>query len=69
MNAVAPGTTETEIIRQLSEERIAKLKELIPMKRLGRPENTADVVAFLASDEAEFITGAVIDVNGGMFTG
>jgi NAD(P)-dependent dehydrogenase (short-subunit alcohol dehydrogenase family) len=69
VNAVAPGTTETEIIRQLSEERIAKLKELIPMKRLGRPENTADVVAFLASDEAEFITGAVIDVNGGMFTG
>jgi len=69
VNAVAPGTTETEIIKQMSEERIAKLKELIPMKRLGKPENTAEVVCFLASDAAEFITGAVIDVNGGMFMG
>lgn len=69
VNAVAPGTTETDIIKQLSDEQIESLKQTIPLKRLGRPENIAEVVAFLASDAAEFITGAVIDVNGGMFMG
>lgn len=69
VNAVAPGTTETEIIEAFSEELKLKLKQMIPMKRLGKPKNIADVVVFLASDEAEFITGAVIDVNGGLFMG
>jgi len=69
VNAVAPGTTETDIIKKIPDEKITALKALIPMGRLGKPENTADVVAFLASDKAEYITGAVIDVNGGIFMG
>ena len=69
VNAVAPGTTESEIIKQISQEKLDAIKESIPLKRLGKPENIAEVVAFLASEEAEFITGAVIDVNGGMFMG
>jgi len=69
VNAVAPGTTETEMIQALSEDTKRMLKELIPMKRLGKPKNVADVVAFLASEGADFITGAVIDVNGGLFMG
>lgn len=69
VNAVAPGTTETDIIKQFSGEKLEALKQTIPLKRLGKPENIAEVVAFLASDAADFITGAVIDVNGGMFMG
>lgn len=69
VNAVAPGTTETDLIKQLPKENIEMLKQSIPMKRLGKPENIADTVAFLASDEAEFITGAVIDINGGIYMG
>ncbi|MCK4802995.1 MAG: 3-oxoacyl-ACP reductase FabG [Spirochaetes bacterium] len=69
VNAVAPGTTETEIIEAISEEQKQKLRELIPLGRLGKPKNIADIVTFLASYGADFITGAVIDVNGGMFMG
>ena len=69
VNAVAPGTTKTEIIKTLPEDKIEAIKAMIPMGRLGKPENTADVVTFLASDKAEYITGAVIDVNGGIFMG
>lgn len=69
VNAVAPGTTETNIIKQFSDEKLEALKQTIPLKRLGKSENIAEAVAFLASDAAEFITGAVIDVNGGMFMG
>ena len=69
VNAVAPGTTQTDIISVFSEERINSLKASIPMNMLGQPEDVAETVAFLASDEAKFITGAVIDVNGGMFMG
>ena len=69
VNAVAPGTTETDIIKKIPDDKIAALKALIPMGRLGKPENTADVVTFLASEKAEYITGAVIDVNGGIFMG
>jgi len=69
VNAVAPGTTETDIIKKIPDDKITALKSLIPMGRLGKPENTADVVTFLASEKAEYITGAVIDVNGGIFMG
>ena len=69
VNAVAPGTTETDIIKKIPDDKITDLKSLIPMGRLGKPENTADVVAFLASEKSEYITGAVIDVNGGIFMG
>ncbi len=69
VNAVAPGTTETGIIKQLSSNDIEMLKQQIPMRKLGRPENIADTVSFLASEEAEFITGVVLDVNGGIYMG
>lgn len=69
VNAVAPGTTESDIIKQFSSEQQESLRKLIPLQRLGKTQNIADVVAFLASDKAEFITGATIDINGGMFMG
>lgn len=69
VNAVAPGTIETDIIKQLTDESIEMLKKTIPLKRFGKPENVAETVAFLASDKADFITGAVIDINGGIFMG
>lgn len=69
VNAVAPGTTQTDILKNLNAEQIESLKQSIPLKRLGTPEKVAETVAFLASDAADYITGAVIDVNGGMFMG
>jgi NAD(P)-dependent dehydrogenase (short-subunit alcohol dehydrogenase family) len=69
VNAVAPGTTETDILKALDPERVAQLRQSIPLKRLGRPEDIASAVVFLASPKANFITGAVLDVNGGMFMG
>jgi 3-oxoacyl-[acyl-carrier protein] reductase len=64
MNVVAPGLIETEMIRNAPIERI---KEVIPMARIGKPEEVAKVVRFLCSDDASYITGQVIGVNGGMF--
>jgi NAD(P)-dependent dehydrogenase (short-subunit alcohol dehydrogenase family) len=69
VNAIAPGPTKTEILKNIPEDRMAKVIGLIPLKRLGRPENIAETVAFLVSDGADFITGAIIDVNGGIFMG
>lgn len=66
VNAVAPGTTLTPRVRRArSPEDQARIAALIPLGRLGRPEDTAAAVAFLASDDAEYITGATLDVNGG----
>ncbi|HBR02988.1 MAG TPA: NAD(P)-dependent oxidoreductase [Ruminiclostridium sp.] len=69
VNAVCPGTTETDIIKCWDEAQVASLKARIPLNRLGKPENVASAVAYLASDEAEFITGLLMDVNGGMYFG
>jgi 3-oxoacyl-[acyl-carrier protein] reductase len=69
VNAIAPGTTESEILKSFTPERIAELKKLVPLGRLGKPEDIAALCAFLASEQAGFITGAVIDINGGMFMG
>jgi NAD(P)-dependent dehydrogenase (short-subunit alcohol dehydrogenase family) len=69
VNAVAPGTTDTDILKGFTAEQMAAINEAIPVGRLGRPEEIAAMVAFLASDAAAFITGAVIDVNGGMYMG
>lgn len=69
VNAIAPGTTESELIKGFTPEELKKLEESIPVGRLGKPENIAETVVFLASEVASFITGAVIDVNGGMFMG
>ncbi len=66
VNAIAPGTTRTPMIDALSEEDQAALQARIPLGRLGRPEDIAYAACFLASDEASFITGATLDVNGGL---
>ncbi|MBN1381802.1 MAG: 3-oxoacyl-ACP reductase FabG [Deltaproteobacteria bacterium] len=63
VNVVAPGLIETEMTADMPRDRI---KQLIPMARLGRPEEIARVVAFLCSDAASYITGQVLSVNGGM---
>lgn len=67
VNVVCPGTTETEMSKLYDEQTMATLVGRIPMGRLGKPEDTAAAVCFFASEEAGFITGAVLDVNGGMY--
>jgi 3-oxoacyl-[acyl-carrier protein] reductase len=65
VNAVAPHAIETEMSAQWSEERRREIVAGIPLGRLGRPEDVANAVLFLASDAASFITGEILDVNGG----
>ncbi|MBR3868630.1 MAG: SDR family oxidoreductase [Clostridia bacterium] len=66
VNCVAPGAIETKMMSSFSQEDIKNLCEEIPMGRLGSPDEIANVVAFLASDGASYITGQIIGVNGGM---
>ncbi len=66
VNAVAPGFIETPILSSMPAEVLASMRERVPLKRLGRPEEIANVYAFLASDESSYINGAVIEVCGGM---
>jgi 3-oxoacyl-[acyl-carrier protein] reductase len=65
VNAVAPGFIRTDMTKDLDE---AQLKAMIPMGRFGKPEEVAAAVKFLASDEASYVTGNVINVNGGLYT-
>jgi 3-oxoacyl-[acyl-carrier protein] reductase len=65
VNAIAPHAIETEMSAEWSEEKRRQIVESIPLKRLGTPEEVAEAVAFLASDGANFITGEILDVNGG----
>lgn len=66
-NAIAPGFIETDMTRALSEDVRNGLITQIPMSRLGTPEDVANAVKFLASDDASYITGQVIHINGGMY--
>ena len=66
VNAVAPGFVTTAMTAKLSEQQRAKLAESIPLGRIGKPEDVAAAVAYLASDEAGWVTGATLHVNGGM---
>jgi acetoacetyl-CoA reductase len=66
VNTVSPGYVETEMVKAIRKEVLDQIIASIPMGRLARPEEIAAVVAFLASDEAGYITGANISVNGGM---
>ena len=65
-NVVAPGYVNTEMVQSVPEKIIDRLKEQNPMKRLAEPIEIANAVAFLASDEASFVNGHVLSVNGGM---
>jgi len=67
VNAVAPGFIETDMTAVLPQEVRDKMLAAIPLKRMGRPEDVAAAVRFLASDDAAYITGHVINVNGGMY--
>ncbi|MBD3413341.1 MAG: 3-oxoacyl-[acyl-carrier-protein] reductase [Candidatus Aminicenantes bacterium] len=66
VNAIAPGYIQTPMTEALPESVKEKFIEIIPMKRFGKPEEIANAVRFLLSDEASYITGEVINVNGGM---
>jgi len=65
VNAIAPGYIKTEMVKDLDEK---QLKKLIPANRFGTPEEVANLVTFLASDSASYITGEVININGGLYT-
>jgi 3-oxoacyl-[acyl-carrier protein] reductase len=66
VNAVAPGFISTPILSTIPEKVIQEMEDRVPLKRLGKPEEIANVYAFLASDEASYVNGIVIEVAGGM---
>ena len=65
VNAVAPGFIQTDMTKDLPQD---ELKKMVPVGRFGKPEEVAALVAFLVSDEAAYITGEVISINGGLYT-
>lgn len=65
-NAVAPGFIATDMIKTIPDKVIEAMKEKVPLKKLGTPDDVANVYAFLASDEAQFISGTVVSVDGGL---
>ena len=65
VNAVAPGFITTDMTKDFDEN---QLKKLVPLNRFGKPEEVANVVSFLASDKASYITGEIISVNGGLYS-
>jgi len=67
INAIAPGYIETPMTEVLPEKAKEELKRLIPMERLGKPEDVAEAVLFLVSEESNYITGQVLNVNGGIY--
>jgi 3-oxoacyl-[acyl-carrier protein] reductase len=69
VNVVAPGLVETNMLAALGEERRSEFQAQVPLGRVARPEEIAEAVGFLASDEASYITGAVLPVDGGLAMG
>lgn len=65
VNAVAPGITETDMVKALLKEMIEPLIKMIPLRRVGEPQDIANAFVFLASDAAKYITGAILPVDGG----
>lgn len=68
-NAIAPSATATPLVGVLSEEQLSQIRAGIPLGRIGEPSDMAATALFLASDEACFITGQTLDVNGGSWMG
>ncbi len=68
-NCIAPGTTKSDILKDFTPEMLKTIESTIPLKRLGDPEDIAELSCFIASDNGSFMTGAVVDMNGGMFIG
>lgn len=66
VNCVSPGVIDTDMNKSLSDETIEELKEEISLGRIGTPKNIADMIVYLSSDKAEYITGQVFSVNGGI---
>ena len=64
VNCVAPGAIETDMTKDLP---VDEMKKMIPMKRLGRPKEVASLINYLMSEDASYITGQVISVNGGLY--
>ena len=64
VNAVAPGITETDMMKAVPKEVIEPIIERIPLRRLGQPEDIVNAFVFLASDEASYITGVILSVDG-----
>src|SRR3954447_2180375 len=67
VNAVAPGFIETDMVSGMPEAALTQVKAMTPMGRLGKPEEIADAVVFLASPRSSYVTGQVLGVNGGMY--
>ena len=67
VNAIAPGFIDTQMAQSLGEETLEQVKKVIPAKRLGTTEDVANAAVFLASDEASYITGQVLHLNGGLY--
>jgi 3-oxoacyl-[acyl-carrier protein] reductase len=66
VNAVAPGFIDTDMARSISDEKFQERLSSIKMKRIGKPEEVASVISFLAGDDSTYVTGQVIGVDGGM---
>lgn len=67
VNAIAPGFIETDMVRGVPGEVMEKLLAQIPLRRLGKASEVAGTVAYLASQDGDYITGQVIDINGGLY--
>ena len=66
VNAIAPGFIKTDMTAEMPEKIIRIMSDKVPLKRWGKPEDVANAYVFLASDKANYITGIVLDVNGGV---
>ncbi|MEE4240522.1 MAG: SDR family NAD(P)-dependent oxidoreductase [Desulfopila sp.] len=66
VNCVSPGFIDTDFINDLPEEQLSAYKKMVPMRRFGSPEEVAEAVLFLASPGASYITGSILEVNGGL---